>query len=62
MQHNAEHILKSLFGLPKEQIDNGLFLKQAKLLELKNAHPLMKAWSNYDYSFFIWDAVPPSQG
>jgi hypothetical protein len=57
-EKDAEHILKSLFGLQKEQIDNGLFLKQAKLLELKNAHPLMKGWSNYDYSFFIWDAVP----
>jgi hypothetical protein len=45
-EKDAEHILKSLFGLAKEEIDNGLFLKQAKLLELKNTHPLMKAWSN----------------
>jgi MoxR-like ATPase len=56
---DAEHILESLFGLPKEQIDEGLFLKQAKLLELKNAHPVMKEWSNYDFSTFIWRAITP---
>ena len=55
---DAEHILGSLFGLPREQIPNGLFLKQAKLLELKNAHPVMKNWSNMDYSFFIWHSTP----
>jgi hypothetical protein len=54
---DAEHILESLFRLPKEQIDKGLFLKQAKLLELKNAHPVMKEWSNFDFSTYIWRAV-----
>jgi hypothetical protein len=33
-------------------------LKQAKLLELKNNHPLMKRWSNYNYSTIIWRAIP----
>ena len=58
---DAEHIMESLFGLPKEQIDKGLFLKQAKLLELKKAHPVMKEWSNFDFSTFIWRAVVPKQ-
>jgi hypothetical protein len=58
---DAERILESLFGLPRVQIPNGLFLKQAKLLELKNAHPIMKNWSNMDYSFFIWQATTPKQ-
>ena len=53
---DAEHIMESLFGLPKEQIDKGLFLKQAKLLELKKTHPVMKEWSNFDFSTFIWRA------
>jgi hypothetical protein len=51
---DAERILGSLFGLPTEEIPGGLFLKQAKLLELKNAHPVMKQWSNFDFSTFIW--------
>ena len=57
----AEHILESLFQLPKEQIDKGLFLKQAKLLELKNADPVMKEWSNFDFSTYIWRAVSPKE-
>ena len=57
----AEHILESLFQLPKEQIDKGLFLKQGKLLELKNADPVMKEWSNFDFSTFIWRALSPKQ-
>lgn len=57
----AERILGSLFGLLMEKIPNGLFLRQAKLLELKNAHPVMKSWSNMDYSFFIWQAAPPNE-
>ena len=35
------------------------FLKQAKLLKLKNAHPVMKGWSNYDFSTFILRAATP---
>ena len=57
----AEQILESLFQLPKEQIDKGLFLKQGKLLELKNADPVMKEWSNFDFSTFIWRAFSPKQ-
>ena len=53
----AEHILESLFGIPKKQIDKGLFLKKAKLTELKNAHRVMKEWSNYDFFVFIWEAT-----
>lgn len=58
---DAERILISLFGLTRGQIPKGLFLKQAKLLELKNAHPVMKNWSNIAYSFFIWDATTPKE-
>ena len=53
---DAMRILDSLFGIPPEEISKGLFLNQAKLLELKNDHPVMKKWSNYDYSTFIWRA------
>lgn len=58
---DAGRFLGSLFGLPREQIPSGLFLKQAKLLELKNAHPIMKKWSNIDFSTFIWRAAPSKE-
>lgn len=51
-----ERILKSLFGLQEKEIDKGLFSKEVKLLQLKDSHPTMKRWSNFDYSFFLWQA------
>ena len=32
-------------------------LKWAKLLEYKESHPIMKNWSNHDYSVFLWNAI-----
>jgi hypothetical protein len=29
-------------------------MKQSKLLEIKNSHPIMKNWSIFDFSTFIW--------
>jgi hypothetical protein len=32
-------------------------LAQAKLLEVKNLHPIMKEWNNTDFTRFVWKAI-----
>jgi len=53
---DAQKILETLFGTRPEETNKGLFLNQAKLLELKNGHPIMKKWTNLYFSTFIWCA------
>ncbi|MCY4491035.1 MAG: hypothetical protein OXC46_06185, partial [Thaumarchaeota archaeon] len=63
-----DKILKH-FKIPRTKLRNKLRLKQGKLIDLKNAHPIMKNWTAEDYSYFLWNAVaidettkPPKPG
>ena len=56
-KEDAKKMLESLFAITKDEINKGLFLKQRKLLEIKNSHPIMKKWNNGYFSTFIWRAL-----
>jgi MoxR-like ATPase len=55
-ENGGKEILKSIFHIPEEEIKDEFILKKAKLWELKENHPIMKNWSNFDYSYFVWYA------
>jgi MoxR-like ATPase len=57
--HTADHIARilSAFGAESVAKDNKLFIKQGKLLEIKNSHPVMRSWSNSDFSHFVWQTI-----
>lgn len=55
-ENGIKEILKSIFRIPQEEIKDGLILKKGQLWELKQSHPIMKNWSNFDYSYFVWYA------
>ena len=48
--------MQSLFGLPRDKIKDEFILNKEILWELKENHPIMKNWSNFDYSYFVWYA------
>lgn len=54
--NGIKEILKSIFRIPEQEIKEEFILKKAKLWELKENHPVMKNWSNFDYSYFVWYA------
>ena len=47
--------ISEIFGLSKYELPINFFLKQQKLLELKNKHLVMQKWSNLIFSQFLWD-------
>ena len=47
----------SLFGHTDENIKKHNMLMQEKLLEIKQQHHIMKDWSNFDFSYFVQEAV-----
>ncbi len=55
-QNGVREILISLFGLSEDNIKNEFILNKEKLWELKESHPIMKNWSNFNYSYFVWYA------
>jgi hypothetical protein len=55
--YGTKHILKLLFGLPDEEITEEFMLNKKRLWELKENHPIMRNWSNFDYSTFAWYAT-----
>jgi hypothetical protein len=50
-------VILEAFGKPTIDVKHKLFLTQARLLEVKNSHPVMKEWNNEDFSHFVWKAV-----
>ena len=50
-------ILKQLFLIPDKEITEEFILNKKKLLEVKEKHPIMRNWSNFDYSTFAWYAT-----
>ena len=46
----------STFGMDEINTDR-LYLKQEKLLQLKNNHPIMTRWDNGQFSHFVWRAI-----
>ena len=55
--HNGiKQILKLLFHIPEEEIQEEFMLNKKRLWEIKQNHPIMKNWSNFNYSTFIWRA------
>jgi len=59
--HSKDIINKLLdfFKIPKTKYRRRLTLKQSKLLEVKNSHPIMKEWDVYKYSLFLFNAILP---
>ena len=55
-ENGVKEILKLIFHIPEEEIKEEFILNKAKLWELKENHPIMKNWSNFDYSYFVWYA------
>ncbi|HLN34068.1 MAG TPA: hypothetical protein VK250_02170, partial [Nitrososphaeraceae archaeon] len=55
-ENGIKQILKTLFQIPDEEIKEEFILKKQKLWELKQNHPIMRHWSNFDYSNFAWYA------
>jgi MoxR-like ATPase len=57
--HSKEQIEIALqaLGTPIDKIPDKFFLAQAKLLEVKNLHPIMKGWNNADFSRFVWNGI-----
>ena len=54
--YSDENIVQilDLFGISGKSIPKN-FMKQQKLLELKNADSIMRKWSNLRFSRFIWN-------
>lgn len=50
-------IILESFGKPTPGLDGKLFLKQERLLEIKNMHPIMKEWDIGDFWHFIWAGI-----
>ena len=55
-ENGIKQILQFLFDIPDEEIKEEFMLNKKKLWELKENHPIMKNWSNFDYSYFVWYA------
>jgi hypothetical protein len=57
--HSLNYLQRILetFGESTIDIQDKLFLAQARLLEVKNEHPIMKQWHNKDFSHFVWQAI-----
>ena len=53
-QNGVKQILKLLFHIPDEEIKEEFILNKKKLWQLKQNHPIMKNWSTFDYSTFVW--------
>jgi hypothetical protein len=53
-EENVRQIL-DLFGASRKEIPKNFFLKQQKLLALKNADSIMRKWSNLYFSRFVWN-------
>jgi hypothetical protein len=46
----------SAFGMNETNTDR-LYLKEERLLQLKNNHPIMNRWDNGQFSHFVWRAI-----
>ena len=59
--HNKDKIDTALYFLKisKSILQKKLTLKQAKLIELKNSHTIMKNWDVYKYSIFLYNVIIP---
>ncbi len=55
-QKGVKEILGSLFGFSDESIEDEFILNKEKLWGLKENHPIMKNWSIFSYSYFVWYA------
>jgi MoxR-like ATPase len=53
------NVLLDFLEIPKTKLRKKLTLKQSKLLELKDSHPIMKEWNVYKYSVFLFNVVIP---
>jgi CRISPR/Cas system CMR-associated protein Cmr5 small subunit len=51
------HVILEAFGKATNDIQDKLFLMQARLLTVKNEHPIMKEWHNEEFSHFVWNAI-----
>ena len=62
--HNKYKIDATLdfLKIPKNTLEDKLILKQAKLIELKNSHAIMKDWDVYKYSVFLYNVIIPLTG
>ena len=54
--NGVKQILTSIFHIPDNEIQQEFILNKKKLWEIKQNHPIMQNWSNFDYSTFVWRA------
>ena len=57
--HTTTHLAIILNALKEkfDYIEDKLFLMQKRVFEIKNKHPIMREWDNYDISYFLWNAI-----
>lgn len=57
--HTTKHLapIINAFKERSDDIKDKLFLMHKRVFEIKNKHPLMREWDNYDFSHFLWNSV-----
>ncbi len=56
----ANSVLKNCMNIldfQKNEIPKDAIMMQIMLVKRKNEHPIMKKWSLYDYSYFLWNVA-----
>ncbi|WP_179364925.1 AAA family ATPase [Nitrosarchaeum sp. AC2] len=56
------NILLDYFKIPRKELKENLTLKQFKLIEIKESHPIMKNWTVEDYTRLLWNALCAKPG
>ena len=54
---NKMNVILNFLKISRAKTTGRKILKWAKMLEYKESHPIMKNWSNHDYSVFLWNAI-----
>ncbi len=52
-------LLLDYFNIPKVELKEKLTMKQLKLLDIKDRHPIMKNWDVWTYSYFLFAVILP---
>ena len=47
----------NILDFQKNEIPKNAIMMQIMLVKRKNEHPIMKKWSLYDYSYFLWNVA-----
>ena len=50
-------LLLDYFDIPKVELEEKLTMKQLKLLDIKDRHPIMRNWDAWTYSYFLFAVI-----